>query len=53
MRSTELPIYCPYCTTQAVVDCETSHTATERTNRLRGTDVDCRGCGNEFELYYY
>ncbi len=53
MRPSELPVYCPYCTTRAVVDREPSRFGTERMTRLKGTDIDCRGCDGEFELYYY
>lgn len=53
MRPSELPVYCPYCTTRAVVDCDSSRFAADRVARLKGTYIDCRGCENDFELYYY
>jgi hypothetical protein len=53
MRSIELPVYCPHCTTRAVVDCDPSRFAADRSDRLKGTAIDCRGCENEFDLYYY
>jgi RNase P subunit RPR2 len=48
-------IGCPNCEAPAVEISE----ATERTTefgdgqRLKGTSVDCRHCGDEFELYFY
>lgn len=53
MRSITLPVSCPYCTTRAVVDCDSDQFRADRATRLKGTDIDCPDCGHEFELYYY
>lgn len=50
MYQTALFVSCPYCATQTVIDC--GHIS-DRERRLKGTDLSCTHCNNEFELYYY
>ncbi|WP_167599519.1 hypothetical protein [Halorussus marinus] len=55
MSKADASIGCPNCESPAVDVSE----ATDRTaafgdgQRLKGTSVDCRNCGDEFELYFY
>lgn len=53
MRASEFPVRCPYCATRAIIEHSQSRLGVDRSNRLRGTNVGCQDCGNEFELYYY
>lgn len=53
MRSSELPVRCPYCTARSVVDCEKPRLRGEQASRLKGTDINCHRCDSEFALYYY
>lgn len=53
MRSNALPVSCPFCATRAVVDFDSTRFAANFPDRLRGTEIDCQECDNEFILYHY
>jgi len=48
-------IGCPNCEAPAVDVSEATERATEFGDgqRLKGTSVDCRNCGDELEVYFY
>ncbi|WP_232686154.1 hypothetical protein [Halobacterium zhouii] len=47
-------VTCPYCKTRFEPDSLPDSSALgQRTDRLKGTELECVSCGDDFEFFFY